>query len=521
MRKVNVDKLYEWQIEEAFRAGKSKEMLPKILRVLSKKTGIKFHNQDADVLLPEEYMNSTGKYLGFMVFAVNSEEAIRFNFALEGDSERIVSIDYFSGPSNKPDYTIRIPSQFNIVQTLDHVAAVITGEYFDIMNEAIHLYTNRRLEERASHRDLIQGWLSQNEEVQQLMARRGGKDWDQLMDDYEDYLISQGVGSQMPAKTTFQIYTRQVFKEMGDSRTADGIPHVTVVRGQRETMINTDDQGEEVFENQIIQNEHLEKFDYMEWIFSEIQQGNKEYNGVYLYGQGGIGKSHTAEQMLKPLPNCTYFEGVIQGYTGLLDLLYKNRKDKIIVMDDTIDHKLMKNTTVQNILKLAMLPDPPNRIRVSKKAKTGDDSGVNVTGASMEEPPVSSTDLIDFTSDEGVLGGELEDSPEDFYFDSWVVFITNYPEVPQPISDRTEQIEFIFTNEQITDIIERALEGCPPKELDADTKKGALDWLRENLRAAGNATLSFRLFRKIANLYATAPPDKWEKWAVIKLRAAG
>lgn len=524
MRKVN-SKIEEWKLEEAFRAGKSKEMIPKILRIITRKTGIDFYNKDAEMIFPEEYQNATGKYLGFMVFTKIGGEAFRFNFALEGDSERIVSVDYFNEPSSFPRDTIEIPKQFNIVQVMDHIVAVLSGEYAGIIDEAYRrdsklIEKKVELKERESHKDIIRTWVEGDPNAQDALSRRG-PDWDGLLNEYIDFLEETGYRISPPAKVTFQVNARKAFHDMGDDAVADNIPHVNVRRGQRETIINTDEQSEQVFDESIVQNEHLEKFNYMEWIFTRIQAGDKEFNGVYLFGQGGVGKSYAAEQMLKPLPNCTYFEGVIQGYTGLLELLYKNRKDKILVIDDSIDHKLMTNTTVQNILKLAMLPDPPNRIQISKRGGGESDSEeAEVMGASMDAPPSGSEDLVDFTSDEGILGADTKDSPEDFQFDSWLVFITNYPKVPQPIADRTERIEFIFSNDQVTDIIERALAACEPKNLSVDVKREALEWLRDKIRTVGSkATLSFRLFRQISYLYATAPSDKWEQWAFSKLQA--
>lgn len=504
-------------MQEAFRAGKTKEMIPKILRVLSKRTGVKFYNQDADVILPEEYKNSAGKFLGFRVFMSEGKAALRFNVKA-GSSERIVSIDYYMKISDTPTYTIEIPEQFNIIDILGQMELILNGEYFDLMDENQKINNKKKLKEKVYHKELILEFLQQNPSAKDKIVRRG-TNWDDILDEYVTFLDSKNMRVSVPSKGTFQIYCGAIVKEMGDSSGAENIPHVNVTPGERGVSINTDTESEEIFNDQIVNNEHVAKYDYMEWIFDQIKKGNKTYNGVYLYGQGGIGKSYTAEQILKPLPNCFYFEGVIQGYTGLLQLLYDHRDNEIIVLDDTIDDKNMNNTTVQNILKLAMLPRPPNRIQVAKKATGGRGSEPSpaTAGATMDVPVSGDEDLVDFTSDAGVIGDEF-DSPEDFQFDSWLVFITNYPELPQPIRDRVTKIEFIFSNEQISDIIERAVAACEPHDVPLEKKVFTLNWLREHLRAF-NATLSFRFFARMASLYHTAPPASWEEWALIELKA--
>jgi len=514
MRKLSVTIDYT-ALEEAFRAGKTKEMLPKLLRVLSRKTGVDFYNQDSDVIFPEEYTNASGKFLGFMVFMKGGGQALRFNTLLT-KSERFVSIDYFTKIANTPTYTIDIPAEFNIIDVIGHVELILTGEYFDIINENQKIGNKKKLNEKVSQKEIIELWFRQNPGSLNKASARG-TDWAKLLTEYIDFLDEQGHRIKIPSKATFQVYCGQVVNSMGND--SSNIPHVNVRNGQPEEMINTDTASEQTFETEIIQNEHLAKYSYMEWLFNQIKAGNKEFNGVYLYGQGGIGKSYTAETMLKPLPNCFYFQGIIQGYTGLLQLLYDHKDNEIIVLDDTLSHKNMKNTTIQNILKLAMLPDPPNRIQVSKKAinqGVGNDEG-ETAGSHMDIPVSGDDDLVDFSSEAGVLGDEM-DTPEDFEFNSWLVFITNYSEVPQPIMDRIEIIEFLFSNEQISDIIGRALAVCEPVSISLERKEFALDWIRQTLRRLNsNITLSFRLFRKIAYMSVTAPPEEWEEWATIKL----
>lgn len=517
MRIINVERIYEMEIQEGFRAGKAKEMVPKILRVLSKKTGYKFSGANQKVLIPVEYTNTEGSFAGYKSLFNGGKSAIRINFSLEGGSENIVSVDYYKKPTAYPDYTIQIPKQFNIIQVIGHIVLVITGEYYKIIKESRTNPINP-LQERVYHSTGVKEWLLQNEDVRDQMSRRGSKDWNAFLEDYVDYLETQGIRLSTPALSTFEVYVRNIFKELGDDRAADEVPHVNVRQGEPETNINNNETAERQFENQIIENEHIKKYDYMKFLFNRIKKGDESIRGVYIYGRGGIGKSFHAKKILGPLPNTFYTKGKIKGYQGLLQLLYDHKDNEIVILDDILTKEDMKNTTIENILKGALEPDPPRLIQVTRPRKKNDEP--EVQGAQMEAPASSDDDLIDFTSSEGVLGADQEEDMYNFVFNSVVIFITNYPEVPQAVADRVRALSFLFTDEQVTDIIQNALAAIDPTDVELETKQYILDWIRERLSYA-KKTLSFRLFQQVLSTYLSAAeeyPTQWEDWALIDMR---
>lgn len=518
MRTINVEKIYEMEVQEGFRAGKAKEMVPKILRVLNKKTGYKFSGANQKVLIPVEYTNTEGSFAGYKSLFNGGKSAIRINFSLEGGSENIVSVDYYEKPKAYPDYTIKIPPQFNIIQVIGHIVLVITGEYYKILKES-RTATDKKLEERVSHSTAIKEWLMQNADVQDQMSRRGSKDWNAFLEDYLDYLDAQGIRLSTPSLSTFEVYVRYYFKEIGDERTADDVPHVNVRQGEPETVINNNESAEREFENQIVENEHIKKIDYMQFLFERVAKGAEDTRGIYIYGRGGIGKSHYAKKILVPLSNAFYTKGKIKGYEGLLQILFDHKDDEILILDDIFTKEDMKNTTIENILKGALEPQPPRTVQVSRpRKKSGEEPAVQ--GAEMEAPPSSDTDLVDFTSDTGVLGSEEEETMYNFVFNSVVIFITNYAQVPQAIEDRCRTLSFLFTDEQVTDIIERALEHIEPVDVPIETKRFILNWIRERLKYA-KKTLSFRLFQQVLGTYINAVedyPTGWEDFALIDMR---
>lgn len=518
MRVINTERIYEMAIQEGFRAGKAKEMVPKILRVLGKRTGYKFSGASQKTLIPVEYTNTEGSFAGYKSLFNGGKSAIRINFSLEGGSENIVSIDYYKKPSAYPDYTIKIPPQFNIIQVIGHIVLVITGEYFDLLKENRRVMS-RALQERVTHRAKVKDWLAQNENVLDQMSRRGSKDWNAFLEDYIDYLTSQNEDFSEPSLPTFQIYVRQSFKKLGDERGADEVPYVNVHQGEPETSINTNEDAEREFEREIIQNEHIKKYDYMKFLFNRIKKGDESIRGLYIYGRGGIGKSYHAIEILGDLPNTFYTKGKIKGYQGLLQMLYDHKDNEILILDDIITKEDMKNTTIENILKGALEPDPPRLIQVSRPRKKNDDEP-QVQGSQMEVPASSDDDLVDFTSSAGVLGSEEEENMYNFVFNSVIIFITNYPDVPQAVADRVRALSFLFTDEQVVDIIQDALSDIDPTDVDMSIKQYILDWIKERLQHA-KKTLSFRLFQQVLSTYLCAAeefPTQWEDWAMIDMR---
>jgi len=496
--------------QEAFRAGKAAEMVPKMLRVLNRKTGIDFSGMKEPASFPIEYQNAEGKFAGYMSF-YGTFEAIRLNFALTGSSDSIVSVDVFEKVSRTPTYTIEIPPQFNIVQVLDHIAMVLTGEYFDVVEESYKAQAN--LQERFSHRSGVLEWMQSDPGAAAEMARGRSRDWAVIQDMYLNWLSSRGIRESIPNVGTFQMYCRRAFSEMGDDRAADAIPHVNIRRGQPEQPITTNSSAEDEFEQEIMQNEHLEKYDLMKFYFRQMMQDKLPAQGVYLYGRGGIGKSYYAKEILGNLPQTYYTKGKVKGYEGLLTLLYKHREGEIIILDDILTNDDMKNNTIQNILKSILDPDTPRIVKVEKKQKRGD------TGEAA--PEVSTSDVIDFTSDAGLMDVEAGESMYNFAFNSKVIMITNFPKIPQPIQDRVYAISFLFTDEQVADIIQQALSGIDPTDVDINTKQSILDWIKRFIHKA-NQPLSFRLFTKVLHIFLMSGESleskKWQRWALIELK---
>ncbi len=338
-------------------------------------------------------------------------------------------------------------------------------------------------------------------------------------------------------------------EEMGD-RNSEDIPDIRLKSGLKESPIVVDSAAEAEY-NEIYENEHLLKFTILEHYCNRIKAGDKDFRSLYLYGQGGSGKSHTVKTILSDAPGYEIFTGKVQGYLGLVRLLHKHKEGKILVIDDSVQHTDLKNPTVEGILKVALDPEPPNRIILSTRSDESSQPKKKLPGAiyielseqekaefEREFPNSSSrlseeeNELVDFESQDGFdLGWK------DFEFKSVIVFITNYSKVPQALKDRCWILEIVLTNAQMLDIIDRALIHSNPEadELDVKTLFKDLNsdhatqidkinlkayMLEQDASGLIEKTYSFRLFKRLLSLYmATKHTPLWKTLLALEVKS--
>lgn len=483
------------RVEEAsFRAGKAEKLLPKVLRVIGRRAGVTL----TQLYTKMGYQNSQGSFVGYLAKINGTKDVLRLNVR-RGDSDNFVSIDLFTkGDLSEPTYTIDL-NGFNIVQLVDVVAEVITGEWFknkDAFTEKV-----RALNERRGHKELIQQFLGEFPDMYDEVSRRG-TNWDRVFPAYSDY--AQRYGLRVPSSiASFRSTVSQALRDLGDTRAAQNVPTAQVRRGEPEEHQPVDDAARARWEA-LRSNAHIRKFEMMKKWMKKVASKDKRFKNIYIYGQGGIGKSYHAEQILGDHPDCSYYTGGISGYTGLLQVLYDNKDNRIIVFDDVFTDKDMKNKTFENILKAALDPDEPRHISILRRGSGQQEESVDESRyTAIVEEEEDGPQTFDFTSDAGV---EVDDNMYDFDFNSWVVFITNYKEVPQPLDDRVWKLEMIFNNEQIADIITNAMEGIYP-EIPVGLKTEVLDFMREFI---GQKQLSFRAFERGLVVREMADGQEWE-----------
>lgn len=477
---------------EAFRSGAAKKMIPKMINVLGRRVGTKFTVSES----PYVFKNSEGTFEGY--WASFDKGVIRINVKLD-KADRIYSVDYFTQPSVTPTYTIDLLGN-NVVQVLDMIADVLTGEYFRYAES--YRKSKRMREARRRMTDFIGEWLDQTPAAKDDI-QSGSVRYEDLFNQFSSWMTDNRY-TPPAGLPNFKYHLNRYIRE---NNMAGNVPVVQVRRGQSsQTVVNP--QEAEIFEDEVVENEHLVKFDMMEHLLRMMAQENDRVTAMFIYGVGGIGKTKTVRDVLEEEgvwdTKVVARSGAIAGFTGLLQLFYDNRSDKIIVLDDNDD--ILKNQNATNILKAALDSDNPRTISYTKVRRRG------------ESVELNELDLSDFESDEGVEGGQI---PESFEFTSRVVFISNYTKIPQAVGDRTWSIELNLTKEQIVQLIESRLANVLSDDpsITIEDKKFVLDFMRENTRVARK--VSFRQFMFLTTLYKSMTDriDTWKQWAKILMKS--
>lgn len=510
---------------EAFKAGSSASVVEKMYRILSRKVGKEFKLST----YPTEYSNKAGKFLGYYAM-LGSNTLVRINFLL-GKSDNVFSLDIFTKNTSRPDKTIYLKG-FNIVQIIDQIADVFTGE-FDHYNESVS-QEDERLEEAIHHSELVTIWVEMEENSSLL--ENIDKQRANIEDEFARFsrFCTVEHGRKPPKKSSAYLFLISKYVEF--KHLSYRIPAIEVLTGLKEDPINTDSTAETAF-SELIENEHLLKFRVLEYYVNQVAIGNPAYMGVYIYGDGGVGKSYLAKKYLEPLPQTVYMTGRMKGYTGLMKFLYDNKDDAIIVLDDVLTNEELKNAGIVTLLKNALDPEPPRRIQLqtayeSKIVGNRDGVIVYLTEEEMKDYQklYENNEVIDMTSSEGMS------SINDFTFNSKMLFLTNYSKIPQALQDRCWALQMIFSNDQIMDIIDINIEKIAPNnvpeakelfnimginQITVEDKKDVSEFMRtRNSSGLTKRKYSARVYRRLLALYsATKHTPMWKQILMLELKS--
>ncbi len=487
------------KLTEGFRSGKALSMMPKIINIINKRTS----NDYMFSPMVGNWKDSRGKWSAYEAYAT-SGEVLRFKFAL-GKSDVIKEVEYLENYSDaKSKYIIDLEG-FNIVQVLDYITDVLTGEFAKYSGNklAASKKSKNNLEEAGTKvEDSVKKWMIDSDLVH-VLSRSSERDLEDYLPQYNQYASLNSFRT-TNSVNGFKYNCKRALKAM---KVNNDIAAVSVVAGETSTTI-VDSTEQTLFDDEVIENEHLIKYQLMEIAINRIRDGDPNLAGVYIYGTGGVGKSFYATQELGPLPNTVYKSGAIQGYTGLLEILYPNRHGMIIVLDDIISPALIKNGNVENIFKGAL-----GSTRHVDIIRPG--SSATAESKTKNQPKLNEEDFFDVDS-----LTDFNDTAEDKYnfdFTSKIVFITNIPYVPEAFADRVETANMILTKEQIIDVIKSKLEFLVT-DVDTEDKYFYFEWLRTNIRWAKK--ISFREYEKGLRMYlAMKDMSNWENMMRVRLKS--
>jgi len=113
---------------------------------------------------------------------------------------------------------------------------------------------------------------------------------------------------------------------------------------------------------------------------------------------------------------------------------------------------------------------------------------------------------------------ESESIPDEFRFESKIIFISNLTEIPESIGDRTLAIQLNYDKDQALKLIEQKLEYLVPEypDLTIEDKRNILFFMRKHKSKAEK--INFRVFIHLASIYKSDDPDK-EKWMFLQLKS--
>ena len=114
--------------------------------------------------------------------------------------------------------------------------------------------------------------------------------------------------------------------------------------------------------------------------------------------------------------------------------------------------------------------------------------------------------------------GDEEEMPEEFLFESKIIFLSNLKDIPTAVGDRCLSIGLHYTKDQALDLIESKLDSLCPEypQLTLDMKKKIVNFMRKY--QGQTKRFSFRSFLHIATIYMSGDPN-WEQWALIQLKS--
>ena len=447
----------ETPLDEGFRAEKTVLMLQKMMAIISRKIRKPFLISPC----PDYYQNKLGLFRAFFV-KIGTTQVLRFNFKKRETSEDIFSMDYYAKIGPVPTYTVQLLG-YNIVEVMDYLVDVITGAFFKYSEEALVMSDKQTLFEATSYKQALASWLEANPPISAALRSAANNRTqfptvvDSYLDSYNTYLGSIGMRPPSSPVSNTRFLIRQLFNETG---VPNDIPGVLVAHGTQDTIVSPSSEQESVY-NELRRNAHLLKFKAMNVYCQRIKAGDPNFQSVYIYGDGGVGKSFTVKNILGPLPNCVYSKAKLQGYTGLLRILFDHKEGKILVLDDVLTDKEMNNPNIGTILKCALEMGESRRIQlvrgqlesthVNPDAIRLSESEFDEVTSYMKTQRLTEieTPVIDVTAPlEGIY---------DFPFASTVVFITNFKNIPQPVEDRCWVIKLELTNRQILDLIHKSL----------------------------------------------------------------
>jgi len=264
---------------------------------------------------------------------------------LELNREVIYAISLWMKPGNlnTPDYRI-ILKGVDALGEIDIVSRILSGK--------------KRLLGESNHKILEDAADS----VEKFMTSMGEYAYDKKLSElYQSYEQWAEVNNQQKLSNA---YFFRLAKEFLVKNKKGKYKDVTIEKGSKEiTEVNSDQESE--FEKEVMGNQAFYKASLAEHTVKRIAQNDPLVNALFLCGNPGMGKSFMTRKTLESagvMNRVVWKQGSIAGFTGLLQVLWDNRKNKILVLDDCDNLLTRKDQSTLNILKAALNTNQSDRV---------------------------------------------------------------------------------------------------------------------------------------------------------------
>jgi len=229
---------------------------------------------------------------------------------------------------------------------------------------------------------------------------------------------------------------------------------------------------------------YQEQFNMLESYIKVMARGI--INSMIVYGRPGLGKSRVVTDCLKKKElKYVVYSGGLKGSYELAKVLYKHRKDTIIVFDDF---------------------DSAFRTR----------SQINLLMTALQDEGKRIISWIDTTKKR-----KKDQIPERFDFTSGIIFITNRLRIDQAIKSRSKVIKIDLTVQQTLDRIKEVLPEFLPK-VPIEFKEQVLVWMFNNIKKIKR--MDFRVFKYCVANYLLDKEEKivngrWARWSMREINS--
>ena len=311
-----------------------------LFSTIQQETNIKLHKSPLPLTIKDE----EGTFQGYYAFYQSG--AIR----IEVNGDEIVGIGIWIKPGNlnKPDYHCKL-KDIDAFGEVDTVSKLMKGKKnflnFDSMFES-------KLSEDAKI------------DIAEFMNTIGGTAYDQkltaLFSSYEQWAE---INSKKRLSNT---YFFNLAKEWLIKNKKGKYVDFEITQGNKgeETEVNAGQEDE--FEKEVIDNQVYYKAALLEHAVKRIAQDDPLINALFVCGSPGTGKTFTVKKVLQSMgvweEKVVWKSGTIAGFTGLLQVLWENKKNKILVLDDCDNLLVKKDQSALNILKAALNTEQEDRV---------------------------------------------------------------------------------------------------------------------------------------------------------------